>query len=152
MTHKCTIQEQPAQPALVIKAHTPVQEMSTTLGRIYGTILQQMGAAQVAPAGPPYVAYFNMDMENLEIEAGLPVAQPVSGDGEVLAVTIPGGQAAVCEYIGPYDGIAAAYEALTQFVAQQGGEPSGVSYEFYLNDPTENAPEDLQTRIMFPLK
>ena len=44
------------------------------------------------------------------------------------------------------------YEALAEFVKESGHEPTGVSYEFYLNDPSELSPEEAQTLIMFPLK
>ena len=55
-------------------------------------------------------------------------------------------------YIGPYDKISAAYEALAKWAAEKGYEPTGVSYEYYLSDPGETKPEDLQTLVMFPLK
>jgi effector-binding domain-containing protein len=52
---------------------------------------------------------------------------------------------------GRYGDITPAYDALTQFVKEQGYEPTGISYEFYLNDPAETPQEQLQTQIVFPL-
>lgn len=152
MSYTCKIEERPVQPALVIKAQVAVQDLPQTLGRLYGAIEQYLAELGFPPAGAPYVAYFNMDMENLEIEAGFPVAQELPGKGEIQPAAIPGGQAAVCDYTGPYQELGPAYEALTRLVQEQGREPTGVSYEFYLNDPTVTAPEALQTRIVFPLR
>jgi effector-binding domain-containing protein len=39
-----------------------------------------------------------------------------------------------------------------QWMAEQGYEGTGVSYELYLNDPTETPPAELQTQIIFPVK
>jgi effector-binding domain-containing protein len=65
---------------------------------------------------------------------------------------IPGGKLAQCLYIGPYNKIEPAYNALTEWVKENGYEATGVAYEFYLNDPGEVAPEELLTQIVFPLK
>jgi effector-binding domain-containing protein len=48
--------------------------------------------------------------------------------------------------------MASAYEELTKFIQDNGQEASGVTYEMYLNDPTETSPQELQTQIFFPLK
>ena len=44
-----------------------------------------------------------------------------------------------------------AYNALAAWVEAEGHTPTGVAYEFYLNDPGEVAPEEIQTEIAFPL-
>ena len=71
---------------------------------------------------------------------------------DIQASQVPGGKLGYAMHIGPYGDIAPAYEALTQFVKEQGYEPTGVSYEFYLNDPEETPQDQLQTQIVFPLK
>jgi effector-binding domain-containing protein len=93
-----------------------------------------------------------MDMQNLDIEAGFPVSRPMPGRGEVQACEIPGGPQASVIHTGPYQGCSAAYEALSQFIQANSREPSGVAYEFYLNDPITTQPEHLQMQIVFPLK
>jgi effector-binding domain-containing protein len=48
--------------------------------------------------------------------------------------------------------MAPAYEELTQWISGHGYEATGTAYEFYLNEPGKVSPEQLQTRIVFPLK
>jgi effector-binding domain-containing protein len=93
-----------------------------------------------------------MDMENLEIEAGFPVDEFVPGEGEIEAGQMPSGRLATCTHEGPYNEINAAYDALTNWIDGHGYEPTGVSYEIYLNDPSETPPEKLQTQLLFPLE
>jgi effector-binding domain-containing protein len=47
--------------------------------------------------------------------------------------------------------LGAAYEALQQWTTANGYMPSGVAYEFYLNDPQSTPAAELQTQVMFPL-
>jgi AraC family transcriptional regulator len=53
--------------------------------------------------------------------------------------------------VGPYSAIGEAYTALGEWMAMNGYDYE-VCYEFYLNDPEETAPEQLETEIVFPIK
>jgi effector-binding domain-containing protein len=152
MNYKCEIKEQPAQPVLSIRASSPVQGLPQVLGASLGAITQHLGSLGENPAGAPFVAYFNMDMQDLDIEIGIPVSHPLEGVGNIQANKIFGGKLATCFYVGPYSDIGPAYEALTQFVKDKGFEATGTAYEFYLNDPQTVQPTELQTQIYFPLK
>ena len=152
MSYPCEIKAQPARPTLTIRATTPVQGLAQLLGRTYGAVAQYLGEMGEQPAGPPFVAYYNMDMQNLDVQVGFACAKKLPGKGEIQAGEIPGGQLASVLHTGPYDQCGLAYEALTQFVQESGRQATGVAYEFYLNDPQQTPPQQLQTLIMFPLK
>jgi effector-binding domain-containing protein len=92
-----------------------------------------------------------MDMENLDVEIGFPVGKSLAGKEDIRSGELPAGRYGVCLHQGPYDAIEPAYKALTDFVNEQGLTPTGLSYEMYLNDPQATPPEELQTRILFPL-
>jgi effector-binding domain-containing protein len=149
---RCELSEFPAQFTLSVRTRTSVSELRAVMGRVFGSIIAYLSELGVCPAGAPYAAYFNMDMDDLDIEIGVPVASALEGRGEIRSGTIPAGRAASCLYIGPYSGLEPAYAALADFVAQNGLEVMGVAYEFYLNDPSAVPPDDLATRIVFPLK
>ncbi len=103
------------------------------------------------PAGAPFAAYYNMDMQDLDVELGFPVPKELPGKDEIKAGHLPGGKYAVVLHTGPYDQVGPAYEALAKWVAEKGYQATGVAYEVYLNDPGQTKPEDLQTQVMFPL-
>ncbi len=152
MAYHCEVREQPAQPALSIRARTSVQDLPAVIGKAYGAIAQYMGGLGEESAGPPFVAHFNMDMQNLDVEMGFPVRRPLAGQGEIQASQIPGGKAATCLHTGPYSELVPAYQALADWVKDHGYDPVGISYEIYLNDPGHTPPQKLETLIMFPLK
>ena len=152
MSYECEVKEQSAQLTLSVRTRTPVQGLPQVLGRVYGTVAQHLGELGEQPAGPPFVAYYNMDMQDLDVEIGFPVSRQLPGKGEIESGQIPGGRAATCMYTGPYSEIKLAYSALSQWMKDNGHEATGVAYEMYLNDPAQVPPEELKTEILFPLR
>lgn len=148
MTYPCAMQERAAQPALVVRRRAPLAQLSAVLGPAWGAIMAQAAAQGASPAGPPFVAYHNMDWQNLDLEIGMPFATALRGAGDVQATTLPAGPAAVCAYTGPYDHIGAAHDALQQWLVAQSRQPVGPAYEFYLNDPVTTAPAALRTDVL----
>lgn len=151
MSYLVEIKEQPAQPALTIRTRTPARELPNRLGQGYEAVMRYLGEAGGHPAGAPFVAYYNMDMEDLDVEFGFPVDRELPGSGEVQSSQVPGGRQAVCLYTGPYQELALPYEAINEFLRERGEQPTGTAYEFYLNDPEVTPPQELQTLIVFPL-
>lgn len=151
MTYQCQLLDRQSQPTLAIRTRSSVQGLPQVLGQAWGAIMQYAGQMGVQPSGPPFVAYHNMDMQDLDLEIGFPFAQKLRGEGELLPGEIPGGKAAGCLHVGPYDQLGAAYEALQKWLEANCYTPSGVAYEFYLNDPQTTPPDELQTEVVFPL-
>ena len=145
------IRDTAEQKTAVIRTSTPVEKLSEVMGSCYGEIMQYLGPKGIQPVGPPFAVYHNMDMSNLDVEIGFPLAVEVEGNGRVNPGRIAGGKAAVTVHTGPYDKIGETYERLTAYVKEQGMETAGCCYEFYLNDPTDTAPEELKTEIHFPV-
>jgi effector-binding domain-containing protein len=151
MTYEISVEQRPAQPVLARRVHANVQDLKRVFGETYGALMQYLGALGEPPMGMPYAAYYNMDMQNLEVEIGFPVARAVPGRGDLQPGVLPAGDWAQVLHVGPYDQVGPAYDALAAWVAEHGREPSGVAYEMYLDGP-ETPPAQLRTWIMFPLK
>ena len=152
MRNKCEIVEQHAQTTLVVRTRTAVGNMPQVLGEAFHGILNYLGETDGKCIGAPFVAYYNMDMDDLDIEIGFPVSKKLPGKGEVQSSEIPAGKQATCLYVGPYNQIEPAYGVLMKYIQEKGLTPTGVAYEFYLNDPGETPESELQTKIAFPLK
>jgi effector-binding domain-containing protein len=152
MFYSCELKELPVQPTISVRKSIPVQELKPFLDTSYGLVYQHLCAQGEPPAGPPYAAYYNMDMQNLDVEAGFPVSKSLTGEGEMKASEMLSGKFAACLHIGSYDELAPAYQALTQWTQENGYETTGVKYEVYLNDPALTPPEELRTQILFQLK
>jgi effector-binding domain-containing protein len=151
MSYPIEVVDRPAQPVLSIRTRTPVGSLKMVLGNAYEAIMRYLIELRMEPAGPPFTAYFNMDMNDLDVEIGFPVPVSLPGKGDIQASEVPEGKAATCLYTGPYSDIGQGYEALTAWINEHGYQPTGVAYEFYLNDPNITPPPELMTQIVFPL-
>ena len=152
MSYQCELKQQSVQPVLSIRTRAAVQDLPGVMGAAYDSIMAYLMELGEQPVDAPFTAYYNMDMQDLDMEIGFPVGKTLPTKGKVQASSLPEGQYAVCVHTGPYSAIEPAYTALNEWISQKGLEATGVAYEFYLNDPSETAPDELQTRIMFPLK
>ena len=65
------------------------------IGESYAKIAAYMGEKGVHPSGEPFVAYHNMDMQDLDVEIGFPIASPIPGKADIKSCSIPAG----CSYL-----------------------------------------------------
>src|SRR5260370_7124360 len=75
----------------------------------------------LTPAGAPLWRYRVIDMAaKLEIDVGVPVATPVTGDNRITADTLPAGRYATIIYTGPYEGLMQATADLLAWAQNKG--------------------------------
>ena len=152
MSYEIKILELPDQPTLSIRATQPVGDLPQFFGRVYGSIMQYLTEIGQTPVGMPFAAYYNLDMQHLDVEAGFPVDKALPERGEIKSSSIPGGKFISTIHVGSYESAETAYNAMTEWAKQNGLEPTGVAYEYYLNDPNQDPPVQPQTEIRYPLK
>lgn len=152
MDYKFEVTEPGPRPALAIRTRTPVAAIGPVMGQAFGKVYQYMLEIGAKPGDCAVTVYYNMDMNDLDVEIGFVLAEPAPGSGEVHTLQIPGGKQVSCMYKGPYDRMEPAYTAMTEWMASNGYVPSGSAYEFYYNDPSQVPPSELLTKIMFPVK
>lgn len=146
-----SIVQRDEQPVLSIRTRTSMRDLPDTILSALAKVGRFLAENNILPGGPAFVAYYNLDLNDTAVEIGYPVNQPVAGSEEVQARTIPAGPAGVCLYVGPYQELATGYQQLNAYIESQGREPTGIAYEFYLNDPAVTPPKELETQIVFPL-
>lgn len=152
MSEQFQLSEPKEQPVLSIRKRTSVANLPQEIGKAYGAIAAYLEELGEAPADAPFTAYYNLDMDDLDVEMGFPVSKPLAGKDEITANVIPAGKQASYMYKGSYEKMGPAYEALTAWVANQGLKPTGISYEYYYNAPCEVPEDELLTKIVFLLK
>lgn len=152
MFSPCEVRQMPAQPVLSIRSRTPMDNLQQVLGQSYEKIALLLNELGENPAGCPFVIYYNMDMQDLDVEVGFPVSSALPGKGAIQAGDFPAGWAATCEYTGPYPEMVSAYEALTHWIQEHNYQPTGVAIEVYLNSPSQTPPEELKTQIFLPVQ
>jgi effector-binding domain-containing protein len=144
--------EQETQTVMFIRTRTTFADMPKVIGESYGKIMQYLGEISEQPAGMPYAAYYNLDMQDMDLEMGFPVAKPLPGNGELKPGEIPAGKYVTCLYKGPYSQMEQAYNEVFKWLQENGRELTGVYYEYYYNSPMEVPESELLTKIAIPVK
>lgn len=143
------IEERAERPYVAIRTRVTLPEFGPAIPRLHQEVFGWLRNKGVAPAGPPFIRYLVIDMaKELDVELGVPVATPMSGDDRVSAGVLPAGRYAALVYKGdPSDGkgLMEANGTLLAWGEEQGlawdswaadtGEAFGARLEWSLTDP-----------------
>ena len=146
------LNEQEAQPVLFIRARTALEGLPLLIGESYRKIAEYLAELGEQLANAPYTAYYNLDMQDLDVEMGFPVAGPLPGKGEVKAGEVPAGRYVSCMFKGPYSQMEPVYNEMNKWMQENNLEPTGAAYEYYYNGPQDVPESELLTRISLPVK
>ena len=83
----------------------------------------------------PFAIYHSMDGNTVDLECGMPVVSPMAGTDRIRAGELPAGTVATVTHMGPYEGLAQTWSALTEWMGSQGLQPAGAPWEVYVTDP-----------------
>jgi AraC family transcriptional regulator len=143
------------QPALVVRGKMSTPDIPRWLGDAYHAVATAAAAGGAGLAGPPFARYRALDEDFLhfDVEAGFPVSAALESSGEVEAMMLPGGPAAVVLHIGPYEAMKPSYDTLTAWLDQHDYIPEGAPWEVYLSDANEEPdPTRWRTEIVQPYR
>lgn len=138
------------QPTLSIRTRTKVENLPVLIGEGYDRMAAYLKDLGEFLSDVPYVAYHNMDMQNLDVEIGFPVSKALQGKNDIQAGSIPAGKVVFCMYRGPYAEMEPVYAEMTKWIDENGYRPVGTVYEYYCNGP-EFPESEMLTRIVMPI-
>ena len=142
------------QPQIVDRLETPylgvrrsitMEQFDQVADRI-PEIMAFLGERHIAPAGPPFFRYNVIDMEGeLDVEVGVPLADPIGGHDEMNPGILPAGRYATLTHVGHPDQLIDVTAQLLAWGESQSfdwdvdasGRRWGARLEFHLTDPTE---------------
>lgn len=156
------IVERPAQHYVAVRETITMQTFARVADR-FPEVFGFLGARGIAPADAPFFRYRSIDMEReLVVEAGVPVAEAVAGEGEVLADVLPAGRYVTVRHVGHPDELVARTAELLGWAEDRGltwdraetavGQQWGCRLERLLTDPSvQPDPHKWETELAFRL-
>jgi effector-binding domain-containing protein len=120
MSAEPQIQTRAEQPYVAIRTRVPMSGLAGVGARL-GEVFDYLGKGGVPPAGPPFFKYNIIDMAtDLEVEGGVPVAEPVEGDGQIISGVLPAGRYATVSHVGHPDELFDVTSSLLDWATRQG--------------------------------
>lgn len=149
---ECLLVQESEMPTIGVRSVVALDAMPDFFGAAYEQIFERIGREGLTVTGMPFGRYRGMPTETVDIEAGVTIAETVPSSGETVSGTLPATKAVEAVHIGPYDTMVETYEAMQEWIAAEGLEPSHEMWEFYLTDPAaEPDPAKWQTKIVWPV-
>ena len=140
-----------AASTAVVRSSVLVSEIPGFMSHAFRSVAQILANQGISVAGPPFARHHHVDDDRFSIEAGFPTTSAVLPTDDVVASSLPSGLAAVMTYVGPYDEMKPAYEALAEWIVRNGGTPASSPWEVYFTDPAEEPdPQKWRTEIVMP--
>ncbi|ADB32878.1 transcriptional activator ligand binding domain protein [Kribbella flavida DSM 17836] len=138
------------QPTAVRRALLHSDELSSWLPRAFGDVAVFLYRQGIAPKGYPFARYHPHSDGRVHVEAGFPVADPITGDSTVVPSSLPGGHVVAAWHNGPADQLRHAYHAITTWLTDQDATPTGDAWEIYHDLPAHN-PHHHRTEVVQPI-
>lgn len=161
MEGKVEIKDLAPQPVLSMRIRTNLEKIGEDIGRAFGAFFHYLGELGENPAGMPFIMYHygmkgefdpkEFDPQDIDMEPAVPTATVLESKGDIEAKELPGCMVAFVMHKGPYQEMEPAYEAIADFVKENGYEYAGPPREIYFNDPNETPQSELLTEIQFPI-
>lgn len=140
------------QHTAVLREQIPMSGLPEFFQRAFGAVMAAVEAQGTSVSGPPFGMYHGMPAETVDVEAGFPVAAPITASGDVVPSVLPAGQVVEAVHVGPYEMLEATYREVEAWIAEQGLCGTDVMWESYLSDPeAEPDPATWRTLICGPV-
>jgi effector-binding domain-containing protein len=134
------------QPILSIRTTVQIAKLGEEMGELLPVLLGYVEQSGAQPAGPVFVRYHTFGEVETDLEIGVPVVEPVAGEGPIVDGELTGGPAVSTWHMGPHDKLGEAYARINTFISEQGHEPDGPAREvYYWLDPSRNSDVSIET-------
>ncbi len=151
MTYDIEVIELEPQPVMVIEARVEAPRLGEALAEILPKVHRYVADQGGEVVGMPFMRYLEMT-DRFLIDAGVPIAEAMAGEDDMLSKVLPGGKAATTLFHGEYSLVGQAWDAIFAWGKEQGIEQHYGGWDVYENDPTEvNDPSEIRTRLYYPL-
>ena len=144
-----------AQNILFVSSHSSQDpaDIAVAMAEAYAEISVFMHQAGISMAGQPMAVTRTWDEGSYQFDAAIPVDFiPLELSGNIRSGQSPSGPAIRAVHHGAYDQMMPTYEKLAAYMSAHGLSPGEVSWEHYISDPGNTAPQDMITHVYIMLE
>ena len=150
MSYEIRIEDRPAVSLASVRKEIPQDQLGVWIDDALGQVFPALGAAGLTQTGSMVCRYHTWADGRTDCEVGFPISG--TAPAGLTASSTPAGRSAVTEHVGPYDGLPAAYVAVSEWMEAHGEVPGTGPYEVYIADMSTGATaEELRTEVVWPL-
>jgi hypothetical protein len=135
-----------------VRTTTQLHRLRHTIDSLHELVMYVVGDQGLAPAGSLFVRFHQVGRV-IVIEAGMPLAQPITPSGVVLASSLPGGPVLCCRYYGSLEELEAIEDTMARRERIHGLGAAGAPWVSYVVDRRDAVDEaDRVTEVILPVR
>ena len=152
MAHEVEIKDLPDRYVVSARALTTPDKIAETFQELAPEVDAQILAAGERPTGPMFAIYHDYRDDNVDMEVGFPVGEPIPTEGRVSGRELTATFAAVTFHHGPYTTLKEAYDAVQSWLEENDRKPTGPPWEVYWVGPADDPDSaNWNTEVGFPI-
>lgn len=124
-------------------------EIAEAMGSAFGEVFGFIGQSRITPLSMPMSVYTGMDPTILRFRGGVIVSaeDAAKASDPIKADVLPDGEVMHVTHKGAYDTMNQTHKALWDYMEAEGIPGAMPTWEIYVDDPGDTAPEALRTEI-----
>ena len=132
------LQQRNPQFVVSIRSIVRIDQLGEVMDERMQALREFMQQRGIQPAGPPFVRYHTFGETETDLETGVPVAEPVAGEGRIVGSELPGGPVITTWHFGSHDTLGNAYARMHAWLHEHGRTVPGAAWEvYYWIDPSQ---------------
>jgi effector-binding domain-containing protein len=149
--HEVVLLKRLPQHVLAIRSRVRRGEVGRAVEDCVAEIQAYLVRTHREPVGPPCARLRIAGPGEVDLDAALPVARGLSGEGRIHVRQLPTGSVAVTQHYGPLARLREAYDAVEDWIAREGAQSRGAPWEVYWSGPEESDPLAWRTELLWPV-
>ncbi len=150
-----TIVDVPEQNYIYISVQSSMNDIAEVMGAAYGELFAYIGGNNLTSISMPFSRWISFPEQGAEelvsFEAGVLIAEKHEGNDRIIGASLNARKTLQATHYGSYELSENTHRVINAYIAENELEVVGVPFEFYPNDPTTVAPEDVETLIVHNL-
>jgi len=152
MTYEIEVKDLPARSVASVRVSTAPNRMGATFMEVLPEVLAYLRKEGIEPVGPSF-GIFHSFGDQVDMEAGFPVSDSVSGEGRVVGRTLDSATFAVTWHHGSYRSIGEAHRAIEGWIGDNGRRVAGPPWEVYWTGPDSGKDtSEYVTEVGYPIR
>lgn len=123
-------------PFAAVRRHATIATLNDAI--LTGAIAKLVAERGLNPLPHSIVVYYDNPSGKLlnnevgiTVDVGLLLKEPFPGDLALRCIHTPGGRAACCRHLGPYENLRTVHTAIVEWCAANGEDITGLNWEHY---------------------
>jgi len=153
ITGEAGIKEVLPMDALSIRVTCTMDEIEASMSQSFELLMAEASKAGVQITGAPFTIWYQWDGDTFEFDSCIPVSGTINATGDIRNIRSYGGKVISLVHTGHYNDSGYSWEALENYLKENGLESNGDPWEVYLTNPQQEPdPMKWMTELVWPVK